>query len=70
LISDTEVVKDRSKDCDHLSAKAVGITSVTERLSRDRDRVNVEPVLDFYTKGPARERIRVRLPNLRWAVQE
>lgn len=70
LISDTEVIKDRSKDCDRLSAKAVGITSVTERSSRDRDRVNIEPILDVYTKGPARERIRVRLPNLRWTVQE
>ena len=69
-MSDTEVLKDESKDRDHLTAKMVGMTSVTERSSKDRDRLNIEPYLDIYSKGPAKERIRVRLPNLRWTVQE
>lgn len=66
----TRVTKDRTQELDRLSADAIGVTVIVDVKSQERDVVELKPFVDIKAKGPGRDRMRLRLPNLRWTVKE
>lgn len=67
-VHEASVLADHSKDCDYLPAQAIGAFNPMHISAKERGLLKLKPYIDVATKGPGVDRIRVRLPNLRWSV--